>query len=348
MWIRSFLSARTRSNKYASSGGIAISWKSSTLPTLMATASMTKQRPRKKSFFFLIFLGALLCSLGIHLVLLKKVSSWPTPGFSAASYDIIVPRTFRMKRVEIDPKTLEETKELKTDAPAERPVTLEKEIPSPEQAEPEKKVAALIPQPTNLLPSKAEETPTGDQKEKAILPEAKSLFDKETHWDMPDNGKPLKIPELNQQENGKEGTSKFISVDDLLAGEPVKGEVLPILMPTDLLFEYDSDVLKPEAAATLGKLGSLIQKNGSYSFRIEGHTDSFGSELYNEGLSLRRAEAVKSWLKSTMGLPGDRITTVGLGKNRLLVPATVSVEGQQLNRRVEIIMKLPETPVNAR
>ena len=112
-------------------------------------------------------------------------------------------------------------------------------------------------------------------------------------------------------------------------------------MPTDLLFEYDSDALKPAATATLTKLGSLIKKNAKASFRIEGHTDSFGTDDYNNGLSLRRAEAVKSWLGFNMGIDASRISTIGLGKSRLLVPATGSVEQQQLNRRVEIVISVP-------
>jgi OmpA-OmpF porin, OOP family len=109
-------------------------------------------------------------------------------------------------------------------------------------------------------------------------------------------------------------------------------------MPTDLLFEYDSDTLRPEAAQTLEKLGSLIKKNEQADFKIEGHTDSFGTEDYNNALSLRRAEAVKRWLQETMKITGNRIATVGLGKSHLLVPATGTVQQQQLNRRVEIVI----------
>jgi outer membrane protein OmpA-like peptidoglycan-associated protein len=109
-------------------------------------------------------------------------------------------------------------------------------------------------------------------------------------------------------------------------------------MPTDLLFEYDSSTLKPEAAASLAKLGTLIARNSGSTFRIEGHTDSFGSDDYNNALSLRRAEEVRGWLQTTAGISPGRITTAGLGKTRLLVPATGSVLEQQLNRRVEIVI----------
>ena len=139
------------------------------------------------------------------------------------------------------------------------------------------------------------------------------------------------------------GNARFSSLDELLATKGlVKQNTAPILMPTDLLFEYDSDVLKPQAAATLEKLASLIKKNKEASFQIEGHTDSFGGDEYNIQLSLRRAEAVKTWLKSIMGLDAGHISTLGLGKSRLLVPSTGTVEQQQINRRVEIVISLPK------
>jgi outer membrane protein OmpA-like peptidoglycan-associated protein len=118
----------------------------------------------------------------------------------------------------------------------------------------------------------------------------------------------------------------------------VSAATAPILMPTDLLFEYDSASLRPEATQALEKLGTLLTRNPAARFRIEGHTDSFGAEDYNLALSLRRAEAVKQWLTGARGIDPGRITTRGLGKARLLVPASESVEGQRLNRRVEIII----------
>jgi outer membrane protein OmpA-like peptidoglycan-associated protein len=132
---------------------------------------------------------------------------------------------------------------------------------------------------------------------------------------------------------------QYSNLDQLLEGKgPVTSATAPILMPTDLLFEYDSDQLKPDAAQSLAKLGELIRKNGQATFRIEGYTDSFGSDDYNLGLSTRRAEAVRVWLQKNMDVDTSRITTAGMGKSRLLVPATGTVEQQQLNRRVEIVI----------
>ncbi len=129
----------------------------------------------------------------------------------------------------------------------------------------------------------------------------------------------------------------FSNLDDLVGGGgKVGGSTAPILMPTDLLFEYGSDQLAEAARLSLMKLGFLIQKNPDSLFIIEGHTDSFGGDEYNLNLSLRRAHAVVSWLRESLGLGSDRIQAVGMGKTKPIVPVSGTVEEQGLNRRVEI------------
>lgn len=129
----------------------------------------------------------------------------------------------------------------------------------------------------------------------------------------------------------------FSNLDDLLGGGgKMGGSTAPILMPTDLLFEYGSDQLAEAARLSLMKLGFLIQKNPDSLFIIEGHTDSFGGEDFNLELSIRRANAVVSWLRNSLGLGSDRIQAVGMGKAKPLVAASGTVEQQGLNRRVEI------------
>ena len=143
---------------------------------------------------------------------------------------------------------------------------------------------------------------------------------------------------------GPPGTeSGFSNLDDLLAQTgPLSPETAPILMPTDLLFDYDSPTLRIEALASLRKLALLIQRNPGARFVIEGHTDSFGSDEYNIELSHKRAESVKAWLTESMGLKADAIQTVGYGKSRLIAPGGGTVDQQQINRRVEIAIHAPE------
>ncbi|SKA75938.1 Outer membrane protein OmpA [Prosthecobacter debontii] len=129
----------------------------------------------------------------------------------------------------------------------------------------------------------------------------------------------------------------YSNLDDLLGGGgAMGGSTAPILMPTDLLFEYGSDQLAEGARLSLMKLGFLIQKNPDSLFIIEGHTDSFGGDDFNLQLSMRRANAVVEWLRNSLRLGTDRVQAMGMGKSKPIVTTTGTVEEQSLNRRVEI------------
>lgn len=130
----------------------------------------------------------------------------------------------------------------------------------------------------------------------------------------------------------------FSNLDDLLGqgGGQLGGSTAPILMPTDLLFEYGSADLAEGARLSLMKLGFLIQKNPDSLFIVEGHTDSFGSDDYNLRLSELRALAVVTWLRDSLKLGTDRIQAEGKGESVLIAPASGTVEQQSINRRVEI------------
>lgn len=129
----------------------------------------------------------------------------------------------------------------------------------------------------------------------------------------------------------------FSNLEDLIAGGgQVGGSTAPILMPTDLLFEFGSDQLAEGARLSLMKLGYLIQKNPQSLFIIEGHTDSIGSNESNQDLSQRRANAVVDWLINSLGLPPTRVRPMGMGESRLIADPNGTKEEQALNRRVEI------------
>jgi outer membrane protein OmpA-like peptidoglycan-associated protein len=129
----------------------------------------------------------------------------------------------------------------------------------------------------------------------------------------------------------------FSNLDELLAGGgQVGGSTDPILMPTDLLFDFGSDQLADGARLSLMKLGFLIQKNPKSLFIIEGHTDSIGSEQSNLDLSQRRAAAVVEWLMNSLRLTSDRIRAVGMGESRPIANPNADKDQQSINRRVEI------------
>lgn len=130
----------------------------------------------------------------------------------------------------------------------------------------------------------------------------------------------------------------FASLDDLINYSGPITDDRTAMMPTDLLFEYNSAELKDGARLSLMKLGFIIQKNPDAFISIEGHTDSIGGDDYNQRLSEARAEAVKNWLVESLRFDAARLHTRGWGKQKLLVPGG-DASAQQKNRRVEIVIK---------
>lgn len=138
---------------------------------------------------------------------------------------------------------------------------------------------------------------------------------------------------------GNGGVDGFASLDDLANVKgPIVGDFKTMLR-TDLLFDFGSSDLKPEARLSLLKLASIIQTNSGALFRLVGHTDTIGSDEANQALSLARANAVKTWLVDTLRLDGTNIQTEGRGERETLpgVPPEGTADEQAQNRRVEII-----------
>ena len=115
------------------------------------------------------------------------------------------------------------------------------------------------------------------------------------------------------------------------------------MLPSDLLFEFNSSDLRESAKVGLMKLGLLMDKNPGLYCWIEGHTDLVGGDDFNLDLSIKRAEAVKKYLVNSMRMDASKIITRGLGRYEPLV-ITGSTDEQAVNRRVEIRMrKAPPT-----
>jgi outer membrane protein OmpA-like peptidoglycan-associated protein len=108
------------------------------------------------------------------------------------------------------------------------------------------------------------------------------------------------------------------------------------LVLQDVVFETGKADLKPGAAQRLQPLVNYLQANGEVKVRIDGHTDSVGAADYNQGLSQRRAEAVRSALSSA-GIDASRIEAVGHGEAEP-VASNANAAGRQQNRRVEITL----------
>jgi len=119
---------------------------------------------------------------------------------------------------------------------------------------------------------------------------------------------------------------------DLKAKQTDRGVVVTL---GDVLFDTGQASLKPGASLSLDRLATYLKANPQTRVIIEGHTDSRGSDDYNQALSQRRAEAVATELESR-GVPEDQYRARGLGK-AYPVASNDSAAGRQQNRRVEIV-----------
>jgi outer membrane protein OmpA-like peptidoglycan-associated protein len=119
---------------------------------------------------------------------------------------------------------------------------------------------------------------------------------------------------------------------DLQAKKTDRGMVVTL---GDVLFDTGQATLKPGADLVIGRLATFLNANPQTKIMIEGHTDSRGTDEYNDALSERRARAVSNAL-SVRGVSQDSLRTMGRGK-AYPVASNDTPEGRQQNRRVEII-----------
>jgi outer membrane protein OmpA-like peptidoglycan-associated protein len=121
---------------------------------------------------------------------------------------------------------------------------------------------------------------------------------------------------------------------------PSEGEI-NVRLTNDVLFDFDSAALRTSSRDTLNELATNFRQYPDNSLVIEGHTDSVGSESYNQRLSEQRAANVADYLIER-GVAANSITVYGFGEMR---PKSTNdtAEGRQLNRRVEIHIRAPQT-----
>lgn len=122
-------------------------------------------------------------------------------------------------------------------------------------------------------------------------------------------------------------------LDQLKAKPTDRGLVLTL---GDVLFDTGKSELNPGASRTLDQLARFLTDHPDRRVQIDGFTDSVGSDGYNQELSRRRADAVKSAL-TTRGIDASRIGTEGYGK-AFPVASNSESGGRQLNRRVEVVI----------
>lgn len=109
-----------------------------------------------------------------------------------------------------------------------------------------------------------------------------------------------------------------------------------IVNMSDVLFDTGSYTLKPGAREKLAKISGILLAHPGLTLQIEGHTDSVGSDEFNQQLSERRADSVRDFL-AEQGVPVSSITARGFGKTQP-VASNDTPEGRQRNRRVELVV----------
>jgi OOP family OmpA-OmpF porin len=139
-----------------------------------------------------------------------------------------------------------------------------------------------------------------------------------------------------------------LTPEDIIRGlaPPRMRGVKPTLTPTErvvaitVLFDFASAKILPEAAQNLRSVGIALQSPelASVPIQIEGHTDSIGSDEYNQKLSERRARSVKQYLVRHHAIAPERLIAVGRGKTEPIADNNTP-EGRQKNRRVHLVYK---------
>ena len=114
------------------------------------------------------------------------------------------------------------------------------------------------------------------------------------------------------------------------------GDNITLNMPGNVTFATDSSDLSPQFFDVLNSVSKVLEEYDKTVIEVAGHTDSTGSNSYNQGLSERRSASVAHYLES-QGVSGQRLLTIGLGES-MPVSDNATAGGRQANRRVEITM----------
>jgi len=114
------------------------------------------------------------------------------------------------------------------------------------------------------------------------------------------------------------------------------GDNITLNMPGNVTFATNSSDLNPAFFNVLTSVGKVLAEYEQTVVEVAGHTDSTGSDAYNQGLSERRANSVAAYLRS-QGVIDQRLITLGMGESRPIADNSTDT-GRQANRRVEITM----------
>jgi outer membrane protein OmpA-like peptidoglycan-associated protein len=158
------------------------------------------------------------------------------------------------------------------------------------------------------------------------------------------NANQAKDAAINERDQANQDAARAqAELEQLKATSTSRGSVISL---GDVLFDTGRAELKPGAGRKLDQLAQFLTEHSDRRVQIDGFTDSVGTDSYNEQLSQRRADAVKTALL-IRGVDASRISTEGYGKAYPVANNTDS-GGRQLNRRVEVVIGNSNAPIAPR
>jgi outer membrane protein OmpA-like peptidoglycan-associated protein len=320
-------------------------------------------------------LVGLIGSLALHALLCLFFYRTRFQPAEALDLDTRPSPTFKVKSVDLEPQPLEKAAADQTN-PAGKPNPDKADVQLPEEQKSFDKLledvhaSAAMPDDTrDVLPDKPKVEPTNPNTlindierttAQMLATSPNAAREQSLLTDAGESGRPQ--PAMNGTEIAASTTIKrpnnfnsipgdsagprtnrvpgFSDLESLLSQKGPLGSGTKLLMPDNQLFAYDSAELRP--SELLAKLGTLIRRNPRATFTIEGYTDAYGSDYYNLDLSQRRADSVKQYLVHVIGINSAQIETRGYGKAKLLTSPDASIEEQQINRRVVIVVNTNE------
>lgn len=121
-----------------------------------------------------------------------------------------------------------------------------------------------------------------------------------------------------------------------VAPQPQPAQVQQVTLGADAFFDFNKSTLKPAGRQAIDELGATLSQRGAslQAVTVVGHTDSKGSDAYNQRLSERRAQTVANYL-TQVGVPANIISAYGEGERRPVADNSTDA-GRAQNRRVEI------------
>ena len=312
-------------------------------------------------------IGALGLALVLHLVLAWALGWYKIPGLEVPFHHSQPTGPFTVKRIEINPAAL---KSQQDDPIARLPVVEPPKNPAQFNLDPNLVEKALqTPQPTLATPSVPEPSKVIaatdlNQGLPFVESDSAKISAEIARVEPTTSGGPLTSSKLAEDLiSANSGTTQA----GVASGAPATGngtagtlpgfaqlapgfhannpnlsnlpEPILLRLPSDVLFDFDSAKLKPEADALLSQAIGLITKYPEADIHIDGYSDSIGKPDYNLTLSQQRAEAVQAWLRDRVAQKAYQFRSQGHGSANYVVSAQGTIQQQQPNRRVEILIQ---------